>query len=104
MRSPVPLGLFYAAIFVGNGASSPYAPVWFHHRGLTGAEIGLILSAPMIARVFTAPAIAMWADSFKLRRTPLVILSLITAISYVLLAPQLGFFWWFAVWFVASHS
>jgi PPP family 3-phenylpropionic acid transporter len=102
MRSPVPLGLFYAAIFVGNGASSPYAPVWFHHRGLTGAEIGLILSAPMIARVVTAPAIAMWADSFKLRRTPLIILGLVTAISYVLLAPQLGFFWWFGVWFVAS--
>jgi PPP family 3-phenylpropionic acid transporter len=102
MRSPVPLGLFYAAIFIGNGASSPYAPVWFHHRGLTGAQIGLILSAPMIARVVTAPLIAMWADSFKLRRTPLILLALVTAATYLLLVPQFGFWWWFGVWFVAS--
>jgi PPP family 3-phenylpropionic acid transporter len=102
MRSPVPLGLFYAAIFIGNGASSPYAPVWFHHRGLTGAQIGLILSAPMIARVVTAPLIAMWADSFKLRRTPLILLALATAATYLLLVPQFGFWWWFGVWFVAN--
>lgn len=102
MPLPIRLGLFYAAIFIGNGASSPYAPVWFHHRGLSGAEIGLILSAPMIARVATAPLIAMWADSFHLRRTPLMLLALATAGTYLLLSPQLGFFWWFAVWFVAS--
>lgn len=102
MPLPIRLGLFYAAIFVGNGASSPYAPVWFHHRGLTGAEIGLILSAPMIARVVMAPAIAIWADSFRIRRTPLMLLALATAASYVLLSPQLGFLWWFGVWFVAS--
>lgn len=102
MGNPISLGLFYAAIFIGNGASSPYMPVWFHHRGLTGAEIGLILSAPMLARVVTAPAIAVWADSFKLRRTPLMILGLGTACAYGLMAPQLGFFWWAGVWFLAS--
>ena len=102
MANPIFLGLFYAAIFVGNGASSPYLPVWFHHRGLTGTEIGWILAAPMLARIVTAPAIAMWADGFKLRRTALVGLGLGTAAFYVLLVPQWGFFWWFAVWFVAS--
>ncbi|HEX5380493.1 MAG TPA: MFS transporter [Phenylobacterium sp.] len=104
MSIPVSLGLFYAAIFLGSGASSPYMPVWLHHRGLTGAEIGLILSAPMLARVVTAPIIAMWADSFKLRRTPLILLSLLTAGAYALMAPQLGLLWWFAVWFVASSA
>lgn len=31
------LGLFYGAIFIGTGASSPYLPVWFAHHGLSGA-------------------------------------------------------------------
>jgi PPP family 3-phenylpropionic acid transporter len=104
MANPVLLGLFYAAIFVGNGVSSPYAPVWFHHRGLTGTQIGWILSAPMLARIVTGPAIAMWADSYRLRRTLIVALGLTTAAAYVLMAPQLGFFWWFAVWFLASSA
>ena len=50
MSQPVRLGLVYAALFIGTGASAPYIPVWFAHRGLNGAEIGLILSAPMLAR------------------------------------------------------
>ena len=81
MSQPVRLGLFYAALFVGTGASSPYIPVWFASRGLSGAEIGLILSAPMFARAGTAPAIAMWADSFHLRRTPLILMGLATALT-----------------------
>eukprot|EP01041_Mallomonas_annulata_P015898 gene15898-33498_t len=51
MSLPVRLGLFYSAIFIGVGAGSPYMPLWFAERGLSGAQIGLILSLPMIARV-----------------------------------------------------
>lgn len=55
MTLPVRLGLFYGAIFIGTGVSSPYLPVWFADHGLSGAQIGLILSLPMLARAFTAP-------------------------------------------------
>lgn len=102
MSQPVRLGLFYAALFVGTGASSPYIPVWFASRGLSGAEIGLILSAPMLARAVTAPGIAIWADSFRLRRTPLILMALATAAIYGLLAAPFGFAWWFGVWFIAN--
>lgn len=102
MSQPMRLGLVYAALFIGTGASSPYIPVWFAHRGLSGAEIGLILSAPMLARAVTAPAIAMWADSFRLRRTPLILMALAAALAYGLLAAPFGLAWWFGVWFVAS--
>jgi len=102
MWGPILLGLFYAAIYVGNGASTPYAPVWFQHRGLTGAQIGLILSAPMLARMFTAPLLGLWADSFKFRRTPLMLMGLATAGCYALMAPPMGFWGWFTIWFVAS--
>ena len=102
MTLPVRLGLFYGAIFIGTGVSSPYLPVWFADHGLSGAEIGLILSLPMLARAFTAPLLAVWADSFKLRRTALVVLSLLVTGLYALMALPGGFAWWMVVWFAAS--
>src|ERR1700761_7243241 len=102
MRLPVRLGLFYGAIYVGNGVSSPYMPVWFAHHGLSGGRIGLILSLPMLARVFTAPLLAVWADSFRLRRTALIVLAAAVTALYVLLVLPGGFAWWAVVWFAAS--
>ena len=102
MRLPLRLGLFYGAIFIGTGASSPYLPVWFAHHGLSGARIGLILSLPMIARAFTAPLLAVWADSFRLRRTALVVMAAGVTALYALMALPLGFAGWAVVWFAAS--
>jgi PPP family 3-phenylpropionic acid transporter len=96
------LGLYYAAIFLGTGAATPYMPLWFAARGLSGAEIGLILSAPMLARAVTAPAIALWADGFRLRRTPLILMGGAVALAYAVLAAPLGFWWWIGVWFCAA--
>src|SRR3954469_10401744 len=99
MPLTVRLGLFYGAIFVGTGVSSPYLPVWFAHHGLSGSRIGLILSLPMLARVFTAPLLAVWADNFRLRRTALLLMSLGVMALYALMALPLGFAWWAVVWF-----
>jgi len=104
MSLPVRLGLFYSAIFVGTGAASPYMPVWFAHHGLSGAQIGLILSLPMLARAFTAPLLAVWADSFKYRRTALCFMSLGVAVAYALMALPMGFAGWTVVWFAASSA
>jgi PPP family 3-phenylpropionic acid transporter len=104
MSLPVRLGLFYSAIFVGTGAASPYMPVWFADRGLSGAQIGLILSLPMLARAFTAPLLAVWADSFRLRRTALIWMSLAVAAAYAVMALPLGFLGWTLVWFAASSA
>jgi PPP family 3-phenylpropionic acid transporter len=46
MPRPRRLGLYQAPLFVGAGAGSPYAPVWFAGGGLSGAQIGIILPAP----------------------------------------------------------
>jgi PPP family 3-phenylpropionic acid transporter len=104
MSLPVRMGLYYAAIFVGTGASSPYMPVWFAHHGLNGAQIGLILSLPLMARTLTAPLMAVWADSFRLRRTALIFMGLIVAVAYAAMALPLGFAGWLLVWFVASAT
>jgi PPP family 3-phenylpropionic acid transporter len=102
MPLTVRLGLFYGAIFIGTGVSSPYLPVWFAHHGLSGSRIGLILSLPMLARAFTAPLLAVWADSFRLRRTALIVLSVAVTVTYALMVLPGGFAWWTVVWFAAS--
>jgi PPP family 3-phenylpropionic acid transporter len=102
MPMTVRLGLFYGAIFIGTGVSSPYFPVWFAHHGLSGSRIGLILSLPMLARAFTAPLLAVWADAFKLRRTALMLLAIGVTAAYGLMALPGGFAWWTVVWFAAS--
>jgi PPP family 3-phenylpropionic acid transporter len=102
MPLTVRLGLFYGAIFVGTGASSPYLPVWFAHHGMSGAQIGLILSLPGLARVATAPLLGVWADSFRLRRTALILMAAAVTGLYALMALPFGFAWWAVVWFAAS--
>jgi PPP family 3-phenylpropionic acid transporter len=104
MWLPIRLGLFYAAIYVGTGVSSPYMPVWFAERGMSGAQIGMILSLPMLARTFLTPLLALWADSFKLRRTALIFMSLIVMASYAAMILPLGFAGWTVMWFVASST
>jgi len=98
MPLTVRLGLFYGAIFIGTGASSPYLPVWFAHHGLSGAEIGLILSLPLMARTLTAPLMAVWADSFRLRRTALILMSAAVTGLFARMAAPFGFAWWAVVW------
>lgn len=102
MSPAVRMGLFYGALFIGSGASSPYMPVWFAHHGLSGARIGLILSLPLIARTVTAPLMAIWADSFRLRRTPMIFMAAAVAALYSAMALPLGFGGWLVVWFAAS--
>jgi PPP family 3-phenylpropionic acid transporter len=96
------LGLYYAAIFIGNGASGPYASVWFRAHGLSGAAIGLILAAPAFGRAFTGPVAAIWADGFALRRTPLSLMAAALALAYAALAFGRGFWAWLVLWFAAQ--
>jgi PPP family 3-phenylpropionic acid transporter len=96
------LGLFYAAIFVGTGASLPYMPVWFKAQGLSGAQIGVILAAPMLVRIVVSPLLAIWADGFALRRTPLFLLGIAAAGAYGALGLVQGFWAWLAAWLIAA--
>ena len=102
MSPSLRLGLFYSAIFIGSGAASPYLPVWLKHHGLSGTQIGLLFALPQMARIVTAPAIAVWADGFALRRTALALLSLGVVGAYALMGAPLGFVGWTVVWFVAA--
>ena len=85
MPATVRLALVYAALYVGNGAGTPFMPVWLSERGLTGAQVGLVLSLPMLFQIVTSPALAVWADRFRLRRTPIAWLASGTCAVYLAL-------------------
>ncbi len=102
MSSIFRFGLIYAAIYTVNGASTPYFPVWLHHRGMSGQQIGLILALPMILQIVTAPGLAVWADGFRLRRTPIVLLGLGAAAGFLALIPNWGFWGFLGLWFAAA--
>ena len=70
------VALQYVLLFGASGVSLPFAGLWFRAQGLSGAEIGTLLAAPMLARVLTGPLLAVRADGFARRRTPIALLGL----------------------------
>lgn len=102
--TPVRLALFYAALFGGTGVSLPFISVWLRDRGLDGAEIGVLLAAPMLARIVSGPLIAVWADGFRLRRTALAWLCVLATAGYAALTLGGGFPSWLAAWLVGATA
>ena len=102
MSSVVRLSLFYAAAYIGAGVSLPYIATFLRSRGMSGAEIGVILAVPMLARPFTGPLLAVWADGFTLRRTPMVLLALGAALGYSALLAAPNFLGLALAWLIAA--
>jgi PPP family 3-phenylpropionic acid transporter len=100
----VRLSVVYALIFAGTGVSLPFITPWFSAHGLTGAEIGVLLGAPMLARVVTSPLIAVWADSFRLRRTALAILAAVAMAGYAGVGLTRGLGPWLLLWLIGQTA
>ncbi|HQR87738.1 MAG: MFS transporter [Caulobacter sp. 12-67-6] len=102
MSSLTRLSFFYVAIYLGTGVSLPYIATYLRDRGLSGAAIGLILAIPMLAKPFTGPALAVWADGFTLRRSPMVLLSLGAGLGYAALLIAPGALGLAIAWFIGQ--
>jgi MFS transporter, PPP family, 3-phenylpropionic acid transporter len=77
------LSLLLSCLFGTIGVVMVYLPRWLEgERGLSGAEIGAVLSLAQLARVLTGPAIAFWADGAADRRTPMKIIALAAIAAY----------------------
>ena len=82
MTPAIRLALQYVLLFGATGVSLPFAGLWLSSRGMSGAEIGALLAAPMLGRLATGPVTAVWADGFRSRRTPIALLGLAAALGY----------------------
>ncbi|WP_309627687.1 MFS transporter [Brevundimonas sp.] len=98
------MALQYVLLFGANGVSLPFAGLWFRAQGFSGAEIGILLAAPMLARLITGPAIAVWADGFQRRRSPIAILGLVLGLAYAGAGLTEGVWLQGFLWFVAATA
>ncbi|MDP3800719.1 MFS transporter [Brevundimonas sp.] len=98
------LALQYVLLFGATGVSLPFAGLWLSSRGLSGAQIGTLLAIPMLARIITGPLLAVWADGFRLRRTPVALLGLVMTLGYGAAGLVDGYLAWAACWFVGATA
>ena len=90
MSRPSALWFFlntYALLYGAFGMQSPFVPALLREPGLQAQDIGLVLAAAMIVRVFAGPVVAHAAD--RLRRHTLILcgcalFAALASISYLL--------------------
>jgi PPP family 3-phenylpropionic acid transporter len=83
MPEIVRLSFYYTALFAVVGVLGPFWPVWLAGRGLSAAEVGLVLTTTAWARVMVNPFIAQAADRYQAERRFLLILSAIAFVAYL---------------------
>ncbi|MBL8543597.1 MAG: MFS transporter [Hyphomonadaceae bacterium] len=83
-----------SALFGTTGVIMVFLPRWLEvERGLTDSQIGVVLSLAQLARIFTGPAIAFWADGAADRTTPLKMVSIAAVTAYAVFFFAAQGFW-----------
>jgi PPP family 3-phenylpropionic acid transporter len=78
----VRLAWLYVALFVMSGIQLPFFPVWLKAKGLDPGMIGLVLAAPIVARVVALPIITQVADRYDAVRAAIVLTSILSVAGY----------------------
>ncbi len=86
------LSLFYAAYFAMIGIMMPFWPVWLEAKGLTPANIGLVIGSATFVRVFFNPLVAHVADR-RGTRQPIIALMAVFAVIFFSLFFVTNNFW-----------
>ena len=91
MSAGLRLSLFCAAIMACIGIYLPFFPVWLAARGLSPADIGLVLAVPFLMRLLATPAAAALADRLGAPAQVLALASAGVLLAYGLLGIAGGF-------------
>ncbi len=90
--------LFYAFLMIGTGMQLPFFPLWLHAKGLSVAEIALVIAGMTASRIVAVPLAAFIADTYRNRRTMIIFCGIASFFGYFLLAWANGF------WFILGAS
>ncbi len=82
---------FYGAFFLYTGLSLPFMPAWLAAKGLDAREIGIVLAAPLVARVVAVPLSTRLADRLGMLQRALVAAALASVAGFVLVGFLSGF-------------
>jgi len=89
----MPLAAFYALFFAVAGALMPYLPVYLQYRGLSLAEIGLVLGLGMLLKVLAPHLWAVLAERSG-QRMRLVRLGVLAGLLVFILLPLVPDAFW----------
>src|SRR6202140_2776954 len=78
------LAVLYAGIFITGGIQLPFFPVWLKAKGLDPQMIGLVLAAPIVARLIVVPLVARVADRRDALRAAIIVTSFLGVAGFVL--------------------
>ena len=78
------LAALYAGIFVMSGIQLPFFPVWLKAKGLDPQMIGVVLAAPILARLIAVPLVARTADRRDAVRTAIIATSFLSVAGFAL--------------------
>ncbi|MBT7957415.1 MAG: 3-phenylpropionate MFS transporter [Rhodospirillaceae bacterium] len=76
------LALFYAAYFGMIGIMMPFWPVWLESKGLTTANIGMVIGSATFVRVFFNPLVAHVADRRGSRQPIIALLAALAVVFF----------------------
>ena len=78
------LAALYAGLFILGGIQLPFFPVWLKAKGLDPQMIGLVLAAPIVARLIAVPLVAREADRRDALRAAIIVASWLGVAGFVL--------------------
>lgn len=85
------LSFLYAAFLAVIGIQQPFWPVWLAGRGLSAADIGVLLALSIGIKVVSAPAVAHLADRSGERKWLMLVFSVVAVASFAVFAVANGF-------------
>lgn len=86
------LSFYYAALFTAVGIHMPFWPLWLQDKGMSAAQIGLIMAATYLTKILVGPGIGHVVDRHGDRRRPMLVLSALAAFTW-LAFPLVDGFW-----------
>ncbi|MFV9511260.1 MFS transporter [Tepidibacillus sp. LV47] len=87
---------FYYIYFFGVGALYPLLSVYFKDKGLTGSQLGLVMSIGPIVSIITQPIWGMLCDRYGIQKKVLMV-TLLSAGAISLIFPIMNSFWLFFI-------
>lgn len=83
---------FYGAVFLALGIYLPFWPVWLADRGLSAADIGLLLALSAWIKALALPPVARLADHLGRIKSAISLLALLSLMSFTAFLAT-GSFW-----------
>jgi MFS transporter, PPP family, 3-phenylpropionic acid transporter len=76
------LAALYGAYFIGIGIQMPFFPLWLKAKGLDAELIGVVLAAPLLARLIAIPLVTRQADRREALRGAIMLATGASVLGY----------------------